>query len=183
MRCPCFALVLALACTPAPGGGTGGGTAGGGTAGGGAAGGGTAGGASCAWQYTDAGVSSACAGKPGAPSSTGAAQMLSLLPGGLLAVSSNSGVMSRDEFTFVPEGSARLGLHITNYVSVFVGYTFLYWFDVARPTDQIDRTVNPTLVPANLSFGSTMGPARPAVNFQKTDFWAQGISFGFEVRY
>ena len=108
---------------------------------------------------------------------------VSLLPGGLLAVSSNSGVMSRDEFTFVPEGSARLGLHITNYVSVFVGYTFLYWFDVARPTDQIDRTVNPTLVPANLSFGSTMGPARPAVNFQKTDFWAQGISFGFEVRY
>ena len=72
---------------------------------------------------------------------------------------------------------------LPDIVSAVLRGTTQAYFDVARPTDQIDRTVNPTLVPANLSFGSTMGPARPAVNFQKTDFWAQGVSFGFEIRY
>ena len=98
-------------------------------------------------------------------------------------MSSNSGLARRDEFTFIPEGGARVGVHITNNVTLFVGYTFIYWFDVARPGEQIDRTVNPALVPANLAFGSGVGPARPALTFSKTDFWAQGVNFGLEFRY
>ena len=90
---------------------------------------------------------------------------------------------SRDEFTFIPEAGAKVGFHLTNHVSLFVGYTFIYWFDVARPGDQIDRVVNPALVPSNLAFGSMVGPNRPAVSFTRTDFWAQGVNIGLEVRY
>src|SRR5438132_1442638 len=107
----------------------------------------------------------------------------SFLPGGLLAVSSNSGISSRDEFTFLPEGAIKVGVHVTDYITLFAGYTFVYWFDVARPSEQIDRTVNPALVPSNLSFGSGTGPNRPAAPFARTDFWAQGVSIGLEVRY
>jgi hypothetical protein len=105
------------------------------------------------------------------------------LPGGLLAVGSNSGFFSRDVFTFIPEGSAKVGVHITNCITAFVGYTFIYWFDAARPSEQIDRTVNPSLVPANLAFGSGTGPNRPMATFNHSDFWAQGVNFGLEVRY
>jgi hypothetical protein len=105
------------------------------------------------------------------------------LPGGILAVASNSGLFSRDEFTFIPEGTAKVGWNITDCITVSVGYTFLYWFDVARPSEQIDRVVNPGLVPSNLAFGSVTGPIRPLATVNKTDFWAQGISFGLEIRY
>jgi hypothetical protein len=105
------------------------------------------------------------------------------LPGGLLAVASNSGLRSRDEFTFIPEAAAKVGYNITDCISVFVGYTFLYWYDVARPSEQIDRVVNPGFVPSNLTFGSVTGPIRPIGEVNKTDFWMQGISFGVEVRY
>jgi len=105
------------------------------------------------------------------------------LPGGLLAVSSNSGIFSRDEFTFLPEASIKFGVHLTNYATAYVGYTFMYWYDVARAADQIDRVVNPTLVPSNLAFGTGGGPNLPSVPFNRTDFWAQGINFGVELRY
>jgi hypothetical protein len=106
------------------------------------------------------------------------------LPGGLLAVATNSGVQSHDEFTFIPTFEARLGFQVTHHLRAFVGYSFLYWFDVARPGDQIDRTVNPVLVPANLAFGSAPAvPARPFESVHKTDFWAQGVDFGMEFRY
>jgi Putative beta barrel porin-7 (BBP7) len=106
-----------------------------------------------------------------------------ILPGGLLAVSSNSGTFSRNEFTFVPEGGAKIGVHITDYITAFAGYTFIYWYDVARPSEQIDRVINPALVPSNLAFGSGVGPNRPFAPFSRTDFWAQGVSVGLEVRY
>jgi hypothetical protein len=106
-----------------------------------------------------------------------------VLPGGLLAVGSNSGTFSRNEFTFVPEGGAKIGVHITDYITAFAGYTFIYWYDVARPSEQIDRVINPALVPSNLAFGSGVGPNRPAAPFSHTDFWAQGVSVGLEVRY
>jgi hypothetical protein len=105
------------------------------------------------------------------------------LPGGLLAVASNSGRSTRDEFTFIPEANVRAGYQLTEHLSAFVGYTFLYWFDTLRPGNQIDRTVNPNLVPSNLSFGTPTTVARPLVPFQKSDFWAQGINFGVEFRY
>jgi hypothetical protein len=105
------------------------------------------------------------------------------VPGGLLVVSSNAGVRAHDEFAAVPEFGINLGYQICKSLRAFVGYTFLYWSDVARPGDQINRTVNPTLVPASRAFGTPIGPAEPSFTFQHTEFWAQGANFGVELRW
>ena len=102
--------------------------------------------------------------------------------GGLLVVPTNSGRLDRDAFTVVPEMELQLGYAVTNYLRLFVGYNFLYWSNVVRPGDQLDRVINPSQVPA---FGglSLTGPARPAPLFQQSDFWAQGVTFGMDLRF
>ncbi len=62
-----------------------------------------------------------------------------------------------------------------------MGYDFLYWSSVARPGDQIDRTVNSTQIAPRT--GPFTGPARPAFEFKNTDYWAHGVNFGVEFRY
>jgi hypothetical protein len=103
--------------------------------------------------------------------------------GGLLALPSNSGRTSRDEFSVVPEVGVRLRVQITEWLSAHVGYDFLYWSDVVRPGDQVSRSVNLTQLPTSAAFGPLVGPAQPAPLFHRTDFWAQGIDFGLELRY
>jgi hypothetical protein len=94
-------------------------------------------------------------------------------PGGLLALSSNSGHFSRDRVSLVPEFGVNLGYQVTPHLRVFTGYTLLYWFDVVRAGDQVDLTVNPNLLPPVT--GAVAGPPRPAPRFQTTDLWVQGL--------
>jgi hypothetical protein len=103
--------------------------------------------------------------------------------GGLLAQPTNSGHFTRDQFTVVPEVGINVGYQVTEHLRAFVGYSFLYWSNVARPGDQIDRAVNPTQLPVSATAPHLIGPARPAPVLRDTDFWAQGISFGVEFRY
>jgi hypothetical protein len=105
------------------------------------------------------------------------------LPGGVLVLRSNAGHFSNDEFAVVPEGGMNIGWQITHHVCLSVGYTFLYCSSVIRPGDQIDRVVNPGLVPASPSFGSVTGPPAPTVHFRQTDFWAYGVSAGLSIRF
>lgn len=119
----------------------------------------------------------------GATSLTPAGGTTTTLPGGLLAVGSNSGRFTRDVFGVVPEALLNVGWNVTQNVKLNVGYSFLYWNDVVRPGRQIDRTVNPAQVPLDADFGSGGGPARPTTRFNNSDFWAQGINFGVEFRY
>jgi hypothetical protein len=103
---------------------------------------------------------------------------------GLLTQPTNIGRFSRDQFAVVPEVDVNVGYQVTDHLRAFVGYTFLYWSDVVRPGDQIDRVLNPNQLPATLgASGLFGGPARPAFSFHGTDFWAQGINFGVEFRY
>jgi Putative beta barrel porin-7 (BBP7) len=105
-------------------------------------------------------------------------------PGGFFALSTNSNHFSRDRFEVAPEVGVNVGVAITSWARLSVGYTFLYLNDVVRPGDQIDRSINPTQLP--LVFGSAatlVGPSRPAFNFAESSFWAQGINFGLEFRY
>jgi hypothetical protein len=105
------------------------------------------------------------------------------LRGGILALPSNIGHFSRDRFSVVPELSLNVGYQVTHNVRAFVGYTFLYWSDVLRPGDQIDRVINPTQIPSTLGPGTLVGPARPTVILRETDFWAQGLNVGVEFRF
>ena len=98
--------------------------------------------------------------------------------GGLLAQQTNIGTFTQDEFAVLPEASLSLFYQVTCNVRATVGYNFLYLSHVLRPGDQIDFGLNPTQFPP----GTLTGPARPALAFNDTDFWAQGLNFGIEVR-
>jgi hypothetical protein len=103
--------------------------------------------------------------------------------GGFLATSTNIGRVHRDRFAVLPELGVNVGYQVCPLVRVFAGYSFLYYSDVVRPQDQVDTTVNLTRVPTSSTFGLLRGPARPALPFTGTDFWAQGVNFGVEFRY
>lgn len=104
-------------------------------------------------------------------------------PGGLLAQPSNSGTRTHDVFTVVPEVGINVGRQLTDRLSVFAGYSFLYSSSVVRPGDQIDLRVNPTQLPSAAGPGTLVGPARPAPVFRDTDFWAQGVNLGLALRW
>jgi len=102
-----------------------------------------------------------------------------LSQGGLLAQSSNIGHHTHDQFSVVPEIGINLGYQFTNHIRGFVGYNFLYWSSVARAGNQVDPVVNPNLLPPS----QPGGPARPTFEPHGSDFWAQGINFGLDIRW
>jgi hypothetical protein len=107
----------------------------------------------------------------------------SVFTGGLLALNSNIGHFSRNHFAVVPELGVNLGYQFTDHLRVFGGYNFLWWSNVVRPGDQIDRGLDVTRIP-NFGVAATpLAQARPAVLFKETDFWAQGINFGLEFKW
>ena len=103
--------------------------------------------------------------------------------GGLLTQPTNIGRFSRDRFAVAPEAGVKLGFQVTDWMKFTVGYTFLYLSDVARPGNQIDRTVNTSQLPTQLGGGMLVGAPRPGFVFKGTDFWAQGLTLGLELRY
>ncbi len=101
-------------------------------------------------------------------------------PGGLLALESNIGTYSRDEFTILPEMQATLGYAISPRSRLLVGYSFMYWNDVARAGEHIDTNVNTDLIPPAQA---TTAPASPVFAWKDSSYWAQGLSLGLEYRW
>jgi hypothetical protein len=119
----------------------------------------------------------------GSQAITDAQGNLHVFRGGLLALQSNIGHFTRDRFAVVPEVGLTVGCQLTDQLRVTVGYNLLYWSNVIRPGEQIDRVIDETLIP---NFGARHPPAgqnRPMVLFKETDYWAQGLTFGVEYRY
>lgn len=103
--------------------------------------------------------------------------------GGLLALPTNIGRFTTNGFAVVPELGVKIGYQLTNHLRLTVGYTFLYWSEVVRPGDAIDRAINFTQRPTFFGQGTLVGPARPAFTNRDSDFWAQGLNLGLEFRY
>ena len=99
-----------------------------------------------------------------------------VLPGNLLAQPSNIGHHARDQFSVIPEVGVNVGYQLTRNLSVFAGYTFIYWSNVQRPGDAISPLVNSTRVPT--STVAPTGPLDPQFSFHNSGYWAQGINFG-----
>jgi hypothetical protein len=97
---------------------------------------------------------------------------------GILATPSNSGSFSRDKFTVIPEVGIDLGFHLTERIRASVGYNFLYWSDVVRAGEQIDRGVDTRQWAPPIGAGD-----RPAFQFNSSSYWAQGLTFGLEFRF
>ena len=105
--------------------------------------------------------------------------------GGYFAQPTNIGSHSRTVFAVIPEVGLNVGFRITNWASVFLGYSFLYVSNVARPGNQVDRSINPT---QSASFGGPIpktltGAASPAFKFNGSDFWAHGLNAGVGISF
>jgi len=98
--------------------------------------------------------------------------------GGLLAQRTNIGHYSQSQFSAVPELGLTLGYNLAPRWRCTVGYTLLFWSNVVRPGDQIDRDVNPNLMPPEAS--PFTGLERPTFDFVETDLWVNGINLGLE---
>jgi hypothetical protein len=99
--------------------------------------------------------------------------------GGFLALGSNVGHYEKSTFAVLPEVGLNVGFDVTDNLRAFMGYTFLYLSSVYRAGDQIDLTVNPSLIPPP----APVGTPRPVFPDRDADFWAQGLNFGMEYRY
>ncbi|MBY0525963.1 MAG: BBP7 family outer membrane beta-barrel protein [Gemmataceae bacterium] len=106
--------------------------------------------------------------------------------GGLLALPSNIGQHQQDKFGVLPEVGINVGYAFSENCRIFAGYTLLYLNRAVRPGDQIDRVLDVTQIP-NFPVSPPPAPVngqrRPLVPFRESEFWAQGLNFGFELRY
>jgi hypothetical protein len=78
---------------------------------------------------------------------------------------------------------ASINSQLNNHLRIYAGYTFLYWSDVARPGDQIDRGINTSQLPIVGASAGSAGSNRPTFSFKETDFWAQGVNAGLEFPF
>jgi hypothetical protein len=102
-----------------------------------------------------------------------------ILQGGLLALSSNSGVHRTRSASLVPELDLQVGYHIRENIRLYGGYSFLMWQRVARAAHQIDIRVDRNLIPPEQPGSTTL----PAVLNDFTDLWAHGLTLGMEITY
>jgi hypothetical protein len=103
-------------------------------------------------------------------------------PGGLLALSSNSGTASESDWVVVPELSARVGYQITQNLRMYAGYTFLLWPGMFRAANQIDPVVNPALIPP-VQGAVAPGQFRPLFPDRQSSLWVQAISIGMALQF
>jgi hypothetical protein len=102
-------------------------------------------------------------------------------PGGFLALPSNIGSTTNEQFAIVPEVGLSLSYQVLDNLRLTAGYSFLYWSNVVRSGDQVNRNINVLEVPSLTGTASPVLRGGPAIRC--TDFWAHGISAGLEVRY
>jgi hypothetical protein len=63
------------------------------------------------------------------------------VPGGLLALSSNSGNLSQTRFSVVPELALKADYQVTPQWRIIAGYDLLYWTEVQRAGGLIERPI------------------------------------------
>jgi hypothetical protein len=103
--------------------------------------------------------------------------------GGLLAVGSNLGTFSQNQFAVLPEATVNFGYAIRPNLRAYIGYNFLYLSNVIRPGDQIDQVLDVASVPNLMPATPPSGQARPSPTFTQADLIVQGMQLGLELRW
>jgi hypothetical protein len=124
---------------------------------------------------------------PGAGTGTGSTVVpfvSTVATGGNLTSATSIGKSTRSVITVVPEANVQVSYAFASWVRAFVGYSGVYWGNVIRPGDQIDILVNTSNTPSGAHFtGTVVGQPYPRILFKQSDFWAQGVNFGLDLRY
>jgi hypothetical protein len=97
----------------------------------------------------------------------------------------NMGTYGDDVLSIIPEVEVKLLYEVTRGLELSLGYSFVYWTDVALAGDQIDTVAyNGQLWPQvdrNQFFGGT-GNSPNFTGIHDTGFWAQGLTFGVTLK-
>jgi Putative beta barrel porin-7 (BBP7) len=106
------------------------------------------------------------------------------LPGGVLALPSNSGTASESKFTVIPEANFSLSYQVHPNFRIFGGYNLLYLSNVIRPGDHISSAVDSRQIPTDQNYNpsvSGIAPGFPALVHR--DIFAHGFNVGFEFGF
>src|SRR5262249_5028588 len=93
--------------------------------------------------------------------------------GGFLALSTNSGHFTRDQFALVPQLGLRLNYDVTPHIRTSLGYTVLWWNGIAYAASATNLNINPNLLPPVVP--PVTGPAAPGLLFPKSTLVGQAI--------
>ena len=102
-------------------------------------------------------------------------------PAGIFAQPANEGRTSRDRFSVVPDVQIKIGYALTPRIRATIGYDFMYFSGVMRPTDQMSH-----YIPKGQTFqqgGKNVSTTSPARLSDSSDFFAHGLCLGLEVRF
>jgi Putative beta barrel porin-7 (BBP7) len=100
--------------------------------------------------------------------------------GGLYALPTNIGVHNTGRFAAAPELEMAVRWNITQNLRLRLGYDIFWLTSVVRPGNSIDRTIDPTRVPTDFTFGFPSTASRPTFVSHDSTFWAQGFKLGVE---
>ena len=103
----------------------------------------------------------------------------SIVNAGFLTQGTNVGTFRDVDFDSLSEVGLRFRYHTSHDLDFFVGYSFLYWGQVARAGSQIDPGINVTQIPP----GVLVGEERPRPPIDREGFWAQGLNLGFSYDF
>jgi hypothetical protein len=104
--------------------------------------------------------------------------------GGLLALPSNMGSVSRNQFAVLPQWGIQVTRKATEHVSLTIGYDWLLLTNTVRTGDQIDRTVDRSQLSPFLNGTAPAAAAnRPANPFHQTTMMAHGVNAGIQFSY
>jgi hypothetical protein len=109
--------------------------------------------------------------------------------GGLLALPnppSNIGSYTHNSFVFVPEVEIKLSYHMTRNLDLSIGYSLLFFTDVALAADQFDmsRQGTPTVNASQLLGGGAGVPGNPLFSgVRDSTYWVQGLTLGGTLKF
>jgi hypothetical protein len=103
------------------------------------------------------------------------------VPGGILPV---TGFLDqgRTRYAVAPELNLTFAYAWTPHIRTTIGYNFLYLSSVMRPGNQIIFNQSSAQITV-AGTANSVSTFQPSYQPNTTDFWAQGLTAGFEIRY
>jgi hypothetical protein len=106
--------------------------------------------------------------------------------GGVLAQPSNIGNYQQTVFSVVPEAGINVGLDVTKWMQLRIGYSFLFWTNVVRPGDQMDPNVSSAQIPSSQFYPGIPGISgsnHPEFSFHENYFYMHTFTAGLELHF
>jgi hypothetical protein len=103
--------------------------------------------------------------------------------GGLLVVPSNSIRTVNSRFTVLPEATLTVNYDLNTWARLSLSTSTLWWSNVVRPGNVINRNVDTTQAPTDFTFNPAAHPNQPTVQFKDSQLLVQGFTVGLIFSY